>query len=316
MKIDDVEIKKICSSIKGRIHFEEAKQFDGFSYYADYIELLVIASKEEVGETDIKNYFYNGNILADSSSRTECNDSNESFVQRCFNEIERRLDVFGDKYPFDFCDNSKNSLVLKKELSSDNILYVQLLISSKLTFFGGVQTVLTTDFEKISEYALREFLSPKASVIALGKNATVKGTAQDKIYYVAKLLNGDCGDPVQYIAGTNEYGVDIVAHIPFEDNSSNRLVYYCQCSCEKEISKKCAEPMRWRDIIIKLQNMVGQTVTFFPYNFIVENGRVLFGGMFVGNPLIFERKRIMDYCKGEKCTSLEGFKFAQSLVSD
>lgn len=218
--------------------------------------MLVIASKEEVGETDIKNYFYNGNIIADSSSRTECNDSNESFVQRCFNEIERRLCVFGDKYPFKFCDKSKKSLVLKKELSDDNILYIQLLISSKLTFFRDVNNDLTTDFEKISEYALREFLSPKASVIALGKNATVKGTAQDKIYYVAKLLNGDCGDPVQYIAGTNEFGVDIVAQVPFDDNSSNRLVYYCQCSCGSDINKKCAEPMQWLNLI-ELESMNG-----------------------------------------------------------
>lgn len=47
----------------------------------------------------------------------------------------------------------------------------------------------------------------------------------------------------------------------------------------------------------------------------VGRGRVLFSAKFVGNPLIFERKRIMDYCKGEDCTALEGFKFAQSLAS-
>ena len=314
MKIDDVDIKKICSSIKGRVSFDEAKQYEGYSYYADYIELFVIASKEEVGEGDIKNYFYNGNILADSSSRTEYNDSNESFVKDCLKEIGRRLDVFGDKYPFDFCDNSKNSLVLKKELSSDNILYIQLLISSKLTFFSGVQAVLTTDFEKISEYALKEFLSPKASIIALGKNTTIKGTAQEKIVHVANLLNGVCKNANNFITGNQEYGVDIVAHVPFDDNSSNRLVYYCQCGCGSDINKKCAEPMQWLNLI-ELENMNGQIVTFFPYNYIVGRGRVLFSAKFVGNPLIFERKRIMDYCKGEKCIDLEGFKFAQSFVS-
>lgn len=313
MTIDNSQLNNIRDAIKGKFAFDEAMKSDGITYYADYIELFALASNEEVSKIEIVNYFYSGVTQLDDSLRSGCNDSQEAYVQSCLKEIDRRCSVFGCKYPFKFCDNSKNSIVIKEELTCDQVLYLQLLISSKLSLFKNFQANLTTDFEKVSEYVLRGFLPKKAKVLPIGKNSIIKGSAQEKVSRVAEILNGNTKDSKNYILGNQEYGVDIVAHIPFQDDSSNRLVYYCQCSCNNDINRKCSEPMRWLNLI-ELTNIKAQVIMFFPYNYIGAEGRVLFSANFIGDPLIFERKRIMDYCSGIECQDLLSYQITQRLV--
>ena len=92
------------------------------------------------------------------------------------------------------------------------------------------------------------------------------------------------------------------------------MVFYCQCSCANDIRKKCGEPQSWNEFI-HLQNISSQTVVFFPYHYIAENGRVRFSSHFVENPLIFERKRIMDYLSGDNCESMNGYNLVKSLLN-
>lgn len=308
------EIESIRNAIIGVIKFPETKQNDGVTYYADYIELYALSKKSEVSKSDIIKYFYNTEVSESEESSSKTNDAHESYVNECFDEIKRRMHVFRRKYPFEICPGSQDAFKLVEKLSCDQIFYLQLLISSKLSIFKNYESDFTTDFEKISAWVLKRYLPRRATkIIPLGANTTIRGNAIQKIQEVAKRLNATPLPALQSITGTKEYGVDIIAHIPFKDGSGNRSVYYCQCGCGKDIKDKCGDPQKW-DKLILLQSINPQIIVFFPYTYIGSNGKIFHEPKFIGNPLIFERKRILDYCKGERCEGMKSYTITKSLV--
>lgn len=222
--------------------------------------------------------------------------------------------VFRRKYPFEFCPGSQDALRLVKELSCDQIFYLQLLISSKLSIFKNYESDLTTDFEEISALVLKRYLPRRAKIIPLGANTIISGNAIQKVEEIAKRLNATTLPAQRRITGTKEYGVDIIAHIPFKDGSGNRSVYYCQCGCGKDIEAKCGNPQKW-DKLILLQSIRPQHIVFFPYTYIGSKDKIFHEPKFIGNPLIFERKRILDYCKGKRCVRMKSYAITKSLLT-
>ena len=226
------------------------------NYYVDFIELLAMFSGNDgISSGDILDRFFGEGesyISEELSSEehneitvSEKNDNNESFIDGLFRLIAERIAQFGDCYPFKI-ENEYN-IVIKNDLSNCQKLYLFLLFSSSLDIFQNFNSQLTTDFESLSYFVLKNFLPNNASIKPFGKNSVYKGTAIDKIKSLARDIGLQINESeVNSIGPKNvqERGLDLVGWLPFSDNCQNKIVILCQCACGKDYSHKQADTRR------------------------------------------------------------------------
>ena len=128
---------------------------DETNLFADFVELLVIFSKGDgVAYGDIQDRFFGE---PDENNSSERNDANESFIDGIFSLIEERWNLYGNQYPFEV--GKEKVVILRKELSLSQKLYLFLLISSSLNIFKSFNAEITTDFEMVSYEAIKSFAS-------------------------------------------------------------------------------------------------------------------------------------------------------------
>lgn len=320
---NNINVKEFVDGIKNTFVFKGVKDHSDIPYSTDAIELYAIALKAEVSKVDIGRYLFSDNNdypVSDNNDNTDeekasCNDKQESVIFSCINEILYRSRKFGDSYPLIVNTNGSFYIKAKTGYSDAQILYIQLLLCSSLTCCKPLLQDLTTEFEKISASALKKFLPQHAKVVQLGKNSEIRGTVKDKINELAHRMNAEvCSKYIQDLRGSNEAGADIVAWIPFKDQNSNQLVFYCQCGCGVDYTKKCGEPSRYNHFL-QLNGIKGQIIVFFPYSLIADNGKIYFLGQLTNDSLLFERKRILDFCDISECSKFATFDKVRYLVS-
>lgn len=261
------------------------------NHFADFVELLAIFSQEDgISYGDIQDRFFGEPDECNSSER---NDINEVFINNIYSLIEERIVQYGDLYPFIM--GKEQVLILQNTLSSNQKLYLLLLLSSTLYIFKSFNTELTTDFETICCETMKIFL-PNAIVKPFGKNSEYTGTASEKI----KKLASDIGLPInQYEIeqigerNTQERGLDIVGWLPFKDNCHNLIVYLCQCACGKNYEYKQHDTRRFENYY-DFYNTTPQHTLFLPYSLIDPKvGKFYHSDYIERNFLIFERMRIL-----------------------
>lgn len=171
-----------------------------------------------------------------------------------------------------------------------------LLLSSNLNYFSGFESILTSEFERISAEVLKNYL-PKNSVIKeFGKNSSYQGNAKDKINLLAQEMNIEVNKKeVDRILGNQERGLDIIAWVPFEDKNSNMFSILVQCACGKEWYKKQNETRRYETSYFRFYKLNPIHCIFIPYNIVDTNSNLFFQSDEILNTLIFERKRILQY---------------------
>lgn len=315
MMMNNIDANEFVNSIINTFDFKGAKDRSDITYSTDAIELYAIALKAEVSKGDIEKYLFSDSTDNSNDEKTICDDKQESIISSCISEILYRQKKFGDSYPLTV--NSVGDFYVKamEGYSDAQILYIQLLICSSLTCCKPLLQDLTTEFEKISASALKGFLPQKARVVQFGKNSEIRGEVKAKIKELACCMNADVNEKyIQDLRGSNEAGVDIVAWIPFDDQNSNQLVFYCQCGCGNDYTKKCGEPSRYNQFL-SLNGIKGQIIVFFPYSLIADSGKIYFLGQLVNDSLLFERKRILEFCDIAECNQFDTFQKVKSLVS-
>ncbi len=264
---------------------------------ADFVELLVVFSGENgISVGDIKDRFYGE---PDEKRTAEVDDENESFISSIFARVDERINQFGDKYPF--MKDEHGVLLLKHNLSSEEKLYICLLLSSSLDMFGQYQSDLTTDFETICYETMKSFL-PNAIIKAFGKNSEYKGTAREKISDLAKDIGLEVDSfEIQEIGERNnqERGLDIIGWIPFKDNCQNKIVFLCQCACGKQYESKQHDVRRYANYYIYYKTKP-QLTLFVPYSLINPSSKKFYHSDYIEpDYLIFERLRIISLLKNK-----------------
>ncbi|AWL79418.1 hypothetical protein [Capnocytophaga canimorsus] len=264
--------------------------------YADYFELICLFNNEDViTPAEMLDRLTDEGLLKqvdNSEDQAEDNDRNESFVRQVFILLTQRFYSFENDYPF----NVRNEeLTLKKELSDKQKLYIFLLLSSNLNLFKPFQPDLTTEFELISEEALKNYL-PNAQIKNFGKNTQYRGYTQDKIRALASDMNLSVDEGyIQTIAskGTQDLGLDIVGWIPLVDTIGNYIAIFGQCACGKDWNKKLSETRRYNKLLeIYLSEIIHSL--FIPYSLINYNKSNFYEHHEFGESiLLFERKRIL-----------------------
>ncbi len=287
------------------LKFSEKKPFDTKVYlYADYFELMALFNNRNIiTRGEILDRLKDEGIIQQTKIQEEQaleNDKNEAFIREVFLLIYHRSSSFDADYPFDYLDET---IRLKKTLSSKNKLYLHLLLSSNLYLFPKrFESFLTTEFELLSEEALKNYLPDFAIVKSFGENSEFKGYTKDKIKQLAKLMSLDAEELfLDTIAekGTKDLGLDIVGWLPFDDMVGNYISVFAQCACGKDWNKKLSETKRYERLLKPYVSDFKHSL-FIPYSLINYNNSTFYEHHEFGEPiLLFERKRILSLIKDE-----------------
>lgn len=238
-------------------------------YYCDYIEILALATNADV--VSLSDVIKRFDIDSAGSNGNNANqDTWESRITGWFAILKERSQEFATFYPFEI---EVDNIRLKEGLTDKNNFYLLLLLSSNLAYINStVRVLLTTDFESVSLYAFKQYLSPSSKIYKFGKsgqaNDRYHGHITLKIDKFAEDLQLDtCYKENFFSANDNgDYGLDVVAWIPFH-NDKNMLsiqVFLAQCATGKNWLGKQDEPLKMQNSIVGLGNAIN--TLFIPYD--------------------------------------------------
>lgn len=271
--------------------------------YADYFELVSLFNKGSIITTsEMLDRLTDEGILKqakNSEDQAEQNDKEEAFVREVFMLLTQRAVSFDNDYPFDI---QNEDLTLKENLSGKQKLYLFLLLSSNLNLFNSFQSNLTSEFEFVSQEALKNYLPNFAQVKSFGKNTEFQGYAHEKIRHLASEMNINVDEEyLNTIAsmGTQDLGLDVVGWMPLLDKIGNYISIFGQCACGKDWNKKLNETRRYNKFLKIYLSDITHSL-FIPYSLINYNNSTFFEHHEFGEPiLLFERKRILSLINDE-----------------
>ena len=271
--------------------------------YADYVELICLISNDFVSQSDVIERMQDSGEEFDipkpidgiiGSIDTQQHDLAEKFANTIFEYIEERKTIYKNAYPFE-TDLEKGIKLKNKEcLTEQQKLYLYLLIASSLISFKKINSEITSEFELLSELALKSYL-PQARVINFANNQIYKGNAKEKIKQLANDINLECNRDIEQISEYNskEEGLDLVAWIPFEDNNPNTIIILGQCACGKDWFAKQNETFRYENYLSHYRQPFTHSF-FIPYDLKNTKGRFEFSKDLTLNHIFFERRRIIN----------------------
>lgn len=160
---------------------------------------------------------------------------NEARIIGFFNQLRWRARVFEDAWPFQL-DEANKEIQLKPLLNSQQILYLQLLLSSSLRYVHKKRAKeLTEPFEALSVEIFRKLMPMNAEVHAFGAKSSkkYKGHVFDRLTELAKDIRGSLDLKRSHFPPQNsgDSGLDIVAWHPLGDERKNIPVALAQCGC-------------------------------------------------------------------------------------
>lgn len=284
------------------------------NYFADVAELIALTSKSEITIGELLDRFSECGLIKKGES--QLNDSNESWVKEIFGLLYLRWKTYDEKYPFDF-DESERFISLKTMLSNTHKLYIQLLLSANLPFFSEIQTVLTTDFENVSYYSLKSYLSKTDNIKKFGKKTEYSGlNAIDKIKKLASDIKIDfSADDLEQVNkyNSNEKGLDVVAWFPFDDSWGNLLVVLGQCACtNRDWYKKRQDAIPY-EYFFKFKGIKPIHALFIPHS--LTKAKLFFNSIHINDTLLFERKRLIDNFDENNYKNLESNEVVSKVIS-
>lgn len=289
--------------------------------HADFIELKALFWQQDewLTITDIVGHYKDNleNIESDEVETDEIgsenSENNDKFISKfigIFQVIKDRKNSFKDEYPFEI-DSVNNYIKLPKiEFSEKQLLYIKLLLSSNLNNFDkSVDSILTTDFEKVSAKAMEGYF-PQSTIKEFGKNSSYTGNTITKIEELSSELNISKRDNELYkIAKTasQEKGLDLLAYAPFNDSISSMLIVLGQCACGKNWIDKTNETTSY-ETYLDFYKLSPIHSIFIPYSLIIDSEKGFYQSEHLKNRLLFERKRIL-----ENIQDLSFFKHLKSF---
>ncbi len=313
MKDINKKIEEQFASLNISLIYESKEQF---YLYADYVELVCIISNNYVSSSDIVDRLTDNGLEFKLEKEkldgqigqieAEIKDVEEGWISNIFEYLNERSSLFKKSYPF-IVDNNGIKLINEK-LSSQQRLYIYFLISSSLKFFHKLKHELISEFEIISEKALKAFL-PQSIVHGFGANSAYKGSARAKIKELAKDINLAYKERiVNQVSKYNskEEGLDVVGWIPFNDNNPNTIIILGQCACGQNWIGKQNETRRY-DRFYDSYILPFIHALFVPHDLKNAKGKFNFDKDINNNTLVFERLRLIEL--------LGDFKFDETFKS-
>lgn len=298
-----MQLSLVCLKRNGMINFKSfsktpSEAYNNSHYFCDYIELLSLVNGEDgVSISDVYDRFWEDEKIRNIGEE-QAGESNQEWIGRIsswFDEISARGGHYGAHYPFVF---ENNRIKRKPNISEEQHLYLLLLLCSSLNYINSYHT-LTSLFEKVSFYAMKNFLPAFSEVyvfgVSAGDNDRYVGSLADKYTRLATDLGltKSSKDNVFRSGDNGDGGLDIVAWVPFKEdpNPERKMIFLGQSAAGKNWAMKQGSVDRTRNYIIDLPYSA-QNVLFVPYDF--RNYERLFcQNDEITASLIFDRHRII-----------------------
>lgn len=225
--------------------------------------------------------------------------------------MEWRSDAFGEDYPFELkLDGAMTTITRRDQMSERHYLYLFLLICSSLSRLGKKQEKnFTYPFERLTAVVLRRMF-PTAAVKIFGTSNSqdndVPIKLEDKINYLARLLNGEIGRDVPLLSTSDQgdNGLDVFAHLNVGDAEPGRFIVFAQAACTDNWPTKqdSASAPKWQNT---LRFQVPQfSICAIPISF-RRSGGEWHNTMKLSTTLLLDRSRLM-YLIPEGFADLEG----------
>jgi len=307
------KFEKLTTHITSRLTPENITPKYLYHYICDFIELYTFFYKDRLTKSAIIDLFddagFNLASLSEknlsSLDQSEKDNLKESSVDEIFNILQYRKSLNDFEYAFDIDDVA---IVLKENLSFKQKLYLVLLFASNLSIFIEYQSDITSEFEAISYYAIKDFF-PQATVKQFGKNSDYTGNAKTKIKALAKDMNMSIDEPeINKIPTPNsqERGLDIIAWIAFSDKYTNMLTYLIQCAAGKDWINKFSEVYRY-DSYFHFKKLSPSGIMMIPYSLNINGDYEQSDDIISSKALLLDRLRILEVIKNE--SELESQQF-------
>ena len=297
---------KLTLHIATRLTPENIKRKYLYHYICDFIELYTFFYKDRLTRSEIIDLFDEAGFNLASLSQEELaslgesekNDLKESIVNEIFDILTYRKFLNDSVYAFNIDDTA---MILKENLSFKQKLYLVLLFASNLSIFSEYQSDITSEFESISYYAIKDFL-PQAIVKQFGKNSDYVGNAKTKIKALAGDMNMSIDEPeLNKIPNTNmqERGLDIIAWVGFSDKYTNMLTYLIQCAAGKGWIQKFSEVYRY-NAYFNFKRLKPNGIMMIPYALNINGDYEQSDDIISSEALLLDRLRILEAIKNEE----------------
>ena len=257
---------------------------DSTHHFADWVELLCVADvdgmmddsrvrqearqQKELGEGS--QAVENDTEAVKALDKAETNDHWNGIVAEWFVHLRYRAHQFGDAYPFEI-GNGEDVVTLKTNLSSKQQLYLALLMSSNLRYFGKQQSDLTASFEIIC-HELFKALSPRTAEVRLfGANKLNEGEFSGKLWLKIQKLAERLHERVSIEEkdfapkDSGDHGLDLFSYVPCGDTSPGTALMFGQCACTTEWVHKQDDSAEgaWRNVMTLMSRPMN--VIFIPF---------------------------------------------------
>lgn len=252
-------------------------------HWADFIELLCLLNKDGViSQTDFLDRTSPQRDIEDSEDfggsrkNIEINETKSQDAEDYFKVIDYRVSTFKSHYPFELSDD-KRLISLKSNLTNSNKLYLSLLFSSLLGPFKRFKPELTSSFELLSQHALKKILPANSKSVLFGSSYIeveedeVKSSSLfwDKLNQLAGHIRETVKIKKEDLSKYNkgDGGLDIYAWIDLGDSNKHFPLFFCQCACTPEWTKKqnSSKYARWDNFISLSTYPVN--IIFIPFSF-------------------------------------------------
>jgi len=302
-------------------------------YFCDYIEFISLVNHNEViTRSDIYDRFYDDDRIkiekdlndTDLGNKiSEIVDKWESSILNWFKILKGRETIFKKFYPFKI--NNENSIILKSNLTTENKLYIFLLLNSSQKYLSKNKNLLTSDFEELSLIALKNYLPTKALSYRFGKSMLDYDRYKGKLINKIDLLAEDLKYKIQYDEkdfddnDNGDGGLDLVSWIPFDndENQNNMQIVLSQCATGKEWYKKQYETDKVTSNFINFKTKVNSAI-FIPYDGRREDRKFTEQKEILNDVWLFDRIRILNLLdkNKEEALSLKSFDVIVNRIID
>lgn len=257
----------------------------GANKWADFIELSCLISDDgeysgsdittrigtERGSSEEKEIFNTSDsgyedevfdeIIDVDADEAEQDDSHEEKLEEWFGLVRSRESILGEWYPFTLVD--EDTIRLKSTLTTQQLLYLLLLVSSNTGFIKRGRTKLTGGFELLSREVM-SWMYPGFACYVFGtsipkEEAHFTGNITEKISQLACELNTSITRAFEQGGreDAGDGGLDIVAFLALDPKGAETsMLPLClgQCSCsyaDWKTKQGEVEISRWQGIIEK-----------------------------------------------------------------
>lgn len=266
--------------------------------WSDYAEYLVLKSRNEV---KLKSLFRVDALVSDELDVNGIEDDSDELTEKeedLVSELNRRIDLLTEKYPFEL-DSNGYILRLKSTMGSHALIYKFLLFSTRLNMTANkIQNGLdgTLIFEKLSSIAIQNYFGQRSRSYVFGTSTS--GGFNEKLKELIRLT-GEGGIPNIH-TGTRpqDDGLDIIVWNNFKDRKGSKIIGFGQCKTGTDWSEQLERlnPLNFGHSWFSVQPLVTPikffcTSQYFPTEYWNTKGR--------SAGIIFDRFRLLECIEAE-----------------